>query len=260
MATSDSNIEVWWEPVPLRTRVIGYEIFYSMSDAEDLTKWRRKTVGLTTSAELVNLERDIPYGIRVAARTNDGLGRLSQKIIVEVKPRNVVLNLRAKEVSTHTMELSWSPPIDLTPINYKISYNAYKEFVDAQGTTQSAIIQTITILVSPKTNTYKISELSPFTTYHVNVSSIPSDRSYRPPAKITVTTQMAAPQPMVRPDFYGVRKENQGEIVVFLPRASEEYGPISHYYVIVIPNSNSSSVGRYPDYFNTEDLVVYSTR
>ena len=43
---------------------------------------------------------------------------------------------------------------------------------------------------------------------------------------------MAAPQPMVRPDFYGVRKQNQGEISVFLPRASEEYGPISHYYVI----------------------------
>ena len=71
MATSDSSIEVWWEPVPLRTRVIGYEIFYSMTDGEDLTKWQRRTVGLTTSAELVNLERDIPYAIRVAARTND---------------------------------------------------------------------------------------------------------------------------------------------------------------------------------------------
>lgn len=108
--------------------------------------------------------------------TNEGLGRLSQKIIVEVKPRNVVLNLRAKGVSTHTMELSWSPPIDLTPINYKISYNAYKEFVDAQGVTQSTHIPTITILVSPKTNTYKINDLSPFTTYHVNVSAIPNDR------------------------------------------------------------------------------------
>ena len=146
------------------------------------------------------------------------------------------------QVSTHTMELSWSPPIDLTPINYKISYNAYKVFLDAQGVTQSAHIPTITILVSPKTTTYKINDLSPFTTYHVNVSAIPEDRSHRPPAKITVTTQMAAPQPMVRPDFYGVRKQNQGEISVFLPRASEEYGDISHYYVIVIPNSNSSNV------------------
>ena len=40
-----------------------------MTDGEDLTKWQRKRVGLTTSAELVNLERDIPYAIRVAART-----------------------------------------------------------------------------------------------------------------------------------------------------------------------------------------------
>ena len=47
------------------------------------------------------------------------------------------------------------------------------------------------------------------------------------------------------------------QIVVFLPKASEEYGPISHYYVIVIPNSNSSTV-RYPDQYNTESLVTYS--
>lgn len=47
---------------------------------------------------------------------------------------------------------------------------------------------------------------------------------------------MAAPQPMVKPDFYGVHKESEGQITVFLPQASEEYGPISHYYLIVIPN------------------------
>lgn len=257
MATSESSIEVWWEAVPLRTRVIGYEIFYSMTEVEDLTKWQRKTVGLTTSSELVNLERDTPYAIAVAARTIDGLGRLSQKIIEKVKPRDVVLNLRATEVTTHTMSLSWGEPIHLTPINYKISYNAFKEFVDAQGMSQSAHIPTITILVSPKTTKYTIKDLSPFTTYHVNVSSIPKDRSYRPPAKITVTTQMAAPQPMVKPDFYGVRKKNLGELSVFLPRASEEYGPISHYYIIVIPNSNATTV-RYPDQYVTEDLVTYS--
>ena len=31
MATSESSIEVWWEAVPLRTKVTGYEIFYSMT-------------------------------------------------------------------------------------------------------------------------------------------------------------------------------------------------------------------------------------
>ena len=257
MATSDSSIEVWWEAVPLRTKVVGYEIFYTMTEVDDLDKWQRKTVALTTSAELINLERDARYAIAVAARTHDGLGRLSQRINEKVKPQDVVLNLRAQDVSTHTMSLSWGQPIRLMPINYKISYNAYKEFVDAQGITQSAQVPTITILVSPKTNEYTIKDLSPFTTYHVNVSAIPPDRSYRPPAKITVTTQMAAPQPMVKPDFYGVHgPRSKGELTVFLPQASEEYGPISHYYLVVIPyrNSTSSNVN-YPDQYDTADLV-----
>ena len=49
--------QVWWEAVPLRSKVIGYEVFYSMTAVEDLGQWQRKTVGLTTSIDLVNLER-----------------------------------------------------------------------------------------------------------------------------------------------------------------------------------------------------------
>ena len=43
--------------MPLRSKVIGYEVFYSMTAVEDLGQWQRKTVGLTTSIDLVNLER-----------------------------------------------------------------------------------------------------------------------------------------------------------------------------------------------------------
>ena len=82
-------------------------------------------------------------------------------------------------------------------MNYQISYDASKEFVDAQGVTQTNKIPKITILVSHNTLEYTIKDLSPFTTYHVNVTAVPEGRSYRPPAKIIVTTQMAAPQPMV---------------------------------------------------------------
>lgn len=46
----------------------------------------------------------------------------------------------------------------------------------------------------------------------------------------------------------------EGQIIVSLPRASEKYGPISHYYVIVVPNITYSS-GHYP---NTQDLLTYS--
>jgi len=37
--------------------VIGYKVFYSMTAVEDLDQWERKTVGMTTSIDLLNLER-----------------------------------------------------------------------------------------------------------------------------------------------------------------------------------------------------------
>jgi len=49
-----------------------------------------------------------------------GLGRLSEKITVKVKPEDVPMDLRAKDVTTHTMTLTWSPPIKLNPINYQV--------------------------------------------------------------------------------------------------------------------------------------------
>ena len=48
--------------MPVRSKVIGYEVFYSMADVEDLDMWQRKTVGLVTSIDLVNLERHAQVG------------------------------------------------------------------------------------------------------------------------------------------------------------------------------------------------------
>lgn len=252
VATSEQSVEVWWQAVPGRSKVIGYQIFYTMTAVEDLDVWQQKTVPLTESADLVNLEKFAQYAIAVAARTKSGLGRLSEKVTVKVKPEDVPLNLRAHDVSTHSMTLSWTPPIRLNPINYKISFDAVKEFVDSQGVTQTQNVPKRHITLQPNVRSHTINDLSPFTTYHVNVSAIPSDEKYRPPTKITVTTQMAAPQPMVKPDFYGVL--NGEEIQVILPQASEEYGPISHYFLIVVPDDENNN-RKGPDQFLTEELL-----
>ncbi|KAG5866460.1 hypothetical protein JTB14_030407 [Gonioctena quinquepunctata] len=42
VATSDSSVEVWWEPVPSRGKVIGYKIFYTMTAVEDLDEWQQR--------------------------------------------------------------------------------------------------------------------------------------------------------------------------------------------------------------------------
>ncbi|XP_029041866.1 tyrosine-protein phosphatase Lar isoform X4 [Osmia bicornis bicornis] len=252
VATSDTSVEVWWEPVPNRGKIVGYQIFYTTTAVEDLDEWKQKTVGLTESADLVNLEKFTQYAITVAARYKSGLGRLSEKVTVKVKPEDVPLNLRAPDSSTHSMTLSWTPPIRLNPMNYKVSFDAVKEFVDSQGITQTQIVSRRQLLLDPSVTTKTINELQPFTTYNVNVSAVPRDGQYRPPAKITVTTQMAAPKPMVKPDFYGV--VNGEEIQVILPQASEEYGPISHYYLIVVPEDKSTA-DKQPDEL-TEDMIA----
>ncbi len=66
-----------------------------------------------------------------------------------------------------------------------------KEFVDAGGMTQRRRIPPRIILVDPNVQSKHIEDLTPFTTYSVNVTAIPKDSSYRPPARIQVTTMMA---------------------------------------------------------------------
>ena len=40
-------------------------------------------------------------------------------------------------------------------------------------------------------------------------------------------------------------------------QASEEYGPISHYYLVVVPFANSTKI-KHPDYYDSSDLTTNS--
>ena len=112
------------------------------------------------------------YAIRVAAHTNQSLGRLSELITVRTDPTDVPLNLQSNEVTTHTMTLSWKAPKKLEPVKYRITYGAHKEFYDSQGLLQKLSVTPKTINVPADTVEYKIARLMPFTTYQVNVTAI----------------------------------------------------------------------------------------
>ena len=40
--------QVWWESVPLRSKVIGYEVFYSMTAVEDLDQVLYVSIAIIT--------------------------------------------------------------------------------------------------------------------------------------------------------------------------------------------------------------------
>lgn len=250
MATSEQSVEVWWDEVPYFLDILGYQVLFTQEAVEDLDKWSSKQVPLTWSAELIGLESHAVYAVRVAAVTQIGLGRLSELITVRVSPTDVPTQLRAQGVTTHTMTLSWRRPLKLDPVEYQISYGAHKEFYDSRGNLQQLPIPPKIETVNKDVTEYTIKTLMPFTSYEVNITAIPADESFRPAAKITVTTSMAAPKPMVKPDSFGV--VNLNEIKVILPQASEEYGPISHYYLAVVP---LQYITKDPDHYTIDELT-----
>ncbi|KAG8191089.1 hypothetical protein JTE90_008401 [Oedothorax gibbosus] len=251
MATSETTMLVWWDQVPYFLDILGYKVLYTQNTVEDLEAWHEKEVPLTWSAELTGLDTHAMYAIRVAAATRQGLGRLSELISVRVTPTDVPTHLRAQEVTTHGMLLTWKAPTKLDAIKYKISYSAHKEFYDSHGVLQELPIPPQDVILEASTTELRVDNLMPFTSYLVNITAVPQDESFRPPAKITVTTAMAAPKPMVKPDSFGVH--NNMEITVVLPQASEEYGPISHYYLIVVPDQFAV---KEPDDFTIEELTA----
>ncbi|XP_037557274.1 receptor-type tyrosine-protein phosphatase delta-like isoform X3 [Dermacentor silvarum] len=251
VATSDQSVEVWWDEMPYFRDILGYQVLYAQTAVEDLDQWAVKKVPLTWSAELTSLESHTVYAIRVAAYTRESLGKLSDLVTVKVTPTDVPTQLRAYGVTTHGMILSWRPPTRLDYIKFNISYSAHKEFYDSRGSPQELPIPPQSVLLDVGTTNYTIENLIPFTSYKVNLTAVPRDGSYRPPAKIMVTTAMAAPKPMVKPDALWPIS-NGDEITVILPKASEEYGPIKQYYLVVVPSEFAT---KEPDDYKIEELM-----
>lgn len=54
---------------------------------------------------------------------------------------------------------------------------------------------------------------------------------------------------MVKPDFYKIKDVNETSVI--LPKASEEFGPISHYYLVVVPDEEAVKT---PDQFSLEEV------
>jgi hypothetical protein len=61
---------------------------------------------------------------------------------------------------------------------------------------------------------------------------------------------------MVKPDSLGVTPD--GHILLALPQASEEYGPISHYFLVVVPERKNYPF-KHPDAYLLDDVRSISS-
>lgn len=259
-ADSYTSAMIWWDDYSYFTGIIGFRVYYTVASSvnptsgfnEDLDRWITKNVSLTSSVIISNLIERSQYEARVCAFSSSTSGKLSHSVNFRTFPDDVPYDLKVSDLTTHSVKISWRPPLELSPSKYKISYDApEKYFLDNKGIKQLLSIP-MKVLMSTTNNTQVvIDDLMPFTRYRINVTAVPSKDVFTPPASIHVTTAMAAPKPLIEPTLVGATTSGR-EYELVLPLASEEYGQIGHYYVVVVPAEMPSND---PDSYLTADLI-----
>ncbi|CAG0885411.1 unnamed protein product [Darwinula stevensoni] len=140
-----------------------------------------------------------------------------------------------------------------------VSINAVKEFVGANGLTQRELVPGNIVLPKRNEKNIDFNFNMGCTTYRVNVTAISPDFSYHPPWSLHFTTEEAVPPDIAPPILYGVTES--GTIMVVLPRASEIFGPVSQYLLVVVPESWTTANLSADDYHlsdNGGDIVRIS--
>lgn len=263
LADSYSTAMVWWDETAYFSGVTGYRVYYNLhnqstlqeSYADDFDLWSTKNVSLTSSVIISNLLENRHYEVRVCAVGNDFSGKLSKPASFNTQPEEVPHDLKISDLTTHSVKVTWKPPLKMMPLKYKVVYDApEKYYYDYKGERK-------TIKISPATlysnNTFiVIDDLMPYTKYRINVTATSSKDTFRPPGMVHITTAMAAPKSMDKPARIGPLA-NGREFKLVLPQASEEYGPIGHYYVVVVPSEMPSSD---PDSWSTQELTSPSVK
>lgn len=259
MAISYTSAMVWWDSTAYFD-IIGYRIYYNQSSNQflqniDYEKWMVKNVSLTNSVIISNLIKDENYELRVFVVGSKFSGKLSGPVRFRTVPNEVPYDLKTSDLTTQSVKVFWKPPLEMTPAKYMIVYDApEKHFIDSQGVRQTFSQEPTTINTTQ--TSIDIGELKPFTKYRINVTAVPPGGAFRPPITVHITTPVAAPKAMTEPEPKSP-SSNGREFELFLPSASEEFGPIGYYYVVVVP-SDMPSLN--PDSYLTPDLIKWSTK
>uniref|UniRef100_A0A6G1SL08 protein-tyrosine-phosphatase n=1 Tax=Aceria tosichella TaxID=561515 RepID=A0A6G1SL08_9ACAR len=258
MANSYHSAMVWWDETAYFSGITGYRVYYSIHNQtnptglimnEDLDRWQTKNVTLTNSVIITNLVENSHYDVRVCAVGLSLSGKLSNSVRFRTLPEEVPYDLKTSDLTTHSVKISWKQPLELVPSKYKITYDApEKHFLDSKNMRQQLSIPMNTLYTTATQIT--LQDLRPYTKYRINVTAVPSKEAFRPPVTVHITTAMAAPKSMDEPTLIGPTASGR-EYELYLPLATEEYGPIGYYYVVVLPADMPS---QHPDIYLTSEL------
>ncbi|KJH51944.1 Protein-tyrosine phosphatase [Dictyocaulus viviparus] len=247
-ATSNSSAVVQWDFE--NEQVDGFVVKYIHEPGErtDTEKWTSRTVMSPSSRhlEVPHLTAHKPYAFCVLAIKNNRQGACSDPptLLEKLTPTYMVQNLVVEWKTSNSVKLRWdyNGPAH---IGFYLNHTGKKEYFDHTLAMKSMTTPGFKHELDESSREYLWTNLRPYMqyTFHVGVRTLPpSGRQYWP-REVVIVTDPTGP-PFVFPpeldDFVvnGVGTR-QGQVLVRLRPASEEYGPISHYWLIVLPGNYS---------------------
>ncbi|KAK2179862.1 hypothetical protein NP493_469g03030 [Ridgeia piscesae] len=250
---SPTTIEVSWEQPRLAT-IIGYRVYYNMYALPNMADWMHLEIGPYTVTEIGGLEPHSSYAVRVQAKLQSkSYGNYSDIVVtntVSQEHPQMVKEFHSKTQNPKSVMLAWKHPKTGGVARYKIVYEGIKRYRDSYGIEQTMIDPKKDSIVPNDETSLYIDGLVPKTIYSFNISAKYSDGSWGPEYMLKVETSIDAPPAIDRPSF--LRTISDNSILLRLRKASEKHGPISHYYVVVVPEGIARQMN--PDDFNLEDL------
>ncbi|VDK43318.1 unnamed protein product [Anisakis simplex] len=240
-ATSNSSAVVQWDFDG--ESVDGFVVKYihePSSGQRDSERWKAMTIMDPSARHLhiAQLTTHKPYAFCVLAIRQNRQGACSDPptTIDRLMPTHMVSNLVVAWKTSNSVMLKWdySGP---QPIGFYVNQTGRKDYFDQHLQLKGMVSPGFRQELDGRQREHLWTTLRPYMeyTFHVGVRELPpSEKEYWPQEKV-VRTDPAGPPFVDVPEF--LESQEAGTALIRLRCASEEYGPISHYWLIVVPGN-----------------------
>ncbi|KRZ40215.1 Tyrosine-protein phosphatase Lar-like [Trichinella pseudospiralis] len=252
-AMSTTSALVVWKPVNER-RVRGYKVLYTAEPSD--RAWRDKEI-LNPAADRLLIENLMPkvhYAFCVKTILIDGaVTECSENAFEVIQPKYVVHDVNVEKLHSSFVQLRWEYD-GPRPASFYVKYRGKKRYKTQIDEWKELSIDGLT--TETEQQVLNVTNLRPYTNYTFDVGVVwlnDTHQHYYLPQTVDIVTKKSVPPFITAPVV--LESLNSKEVLLRLEAATEEYGPVSYYWLVVVP----AEYPRIPDKIENKEVLHAKT-
>uniref|UniRef100_A0A8R1HYP6 protein-tyrosine-phosphatase n=1 Tax=Caenorhabditis japonica TaxID=281687 RepID=A0A8R1HYP6_CAEJA len=252
-ATSNSTAVVQWDFESQKADSFVVKYMHEPGNRMNTEKWKQQPVvsmdreNPKRFAIISDLTAHKPYAFCVLAVKSNRQGPCSDPptVLESVTPTFMVQNLRVRWKTSNSVQLTWeyNGPRN---VGFYVNHTGKKDYTNHELQEKTMSTPGFGQDLDEKTREYLWTNLRPHMqfTFHVGVRTLPPGARKYWPQEVITTTDPTGPPYVDVPQLIDSSGTQPGQQMIRLTPSTEEYGVISHYWIIVVPAN-----------YSTEDVV-----